>query len=207
MTPIFHITHIDNLPSILADGCLWCDAERNRRKIQSVGIAHNNIKQRRANRIVPICQKGVLSDYVPLYFAPRSPMLGAIHVGKVQGYAGGQSRVVHLVSSVETVIQNQLPFTFTNGHAEMQPTRFYEDIKDLDKIDWALMRSKMWNDTKTDGNRLWRRNAEFLVHNSFPFSLFIGIGVMSQEIADQVAEILAANSIQLAVKVRQNWYY
>jgi hypothetical protein len=24
---IFHITHIDNLPAILADGCLWSDYE------------------------------------------------------------------------------------------------------------------------------------------------------------------------------------
>ena len=24
---IYHIVHVDRLPSIIADGCLWCDAE------------------------------------------------------------------------------------------------------------------------------------------------------------------------------------
>ena len=24
---IYHIVHVDRLPSIVADGCLWCDAE------------------------------------------------------------------------------------------------------------------------------------------------------------------------------------
>src|SRR5437868_3669264 len=113
MTAIYHITHIDNLSLILRDSYLWCDTERNRRAITSVGIAHTHIKRRRANRVVPACKGGVLADYVPFYFAPRSPMLGAIHVGQIVGYAGGQTRVLHLVTSVESVIESQLPYTFT----------------------------------------------------------------------------------------------
>jgi hypothetical protein len=27
---VYHIVHIDRLPSIVSDGCLWCDAERSR---------------------------------------------------------------------------------------------------------------------------------------------------------------------------------
>lgn len=207
MTSIYHITHIDNLSSILRDGCLWCDSERNRRRLVTSGIAHENIKRRRAARQVPACKGGFLANYVPFYFAPRSPMLGAIHVGVVEGYSGGQSRILHLVSSVERVIENQLPYAFTNGHAEMAVTRFYEDLSDLNQIDWDLMRSKRWNDTKTDGNRKWRRQAEFLVHNSFPVSLFEEIGVFSRSISDDVNQILELEGREIQVKIQRDWYY
>jgi hypothetical protein len=28
---VYHIVHVDRLPSIVSDGCLWCDAEVVRR--------------------------------------------------------------------------------------------------------------------------------------------------------------------------------
>jgi len=207
MVAIYHITHIENLSSILQDECLWCDTERLQRGLASVGIAHTHIKARRARREVPVCRGGVLADYVPFYFAPRSPMLYSIYKGNVAGYSGGQSRVIHLVSSVETVIENRLPYAFTNGHAEMAVTNFYENTEDLDKVDWSVMRGRVWNDTVTDGNRKWRRQAEFLVHNAFPFSLFNELGVISQRVADEAQNIMSRKGYDLAVKVQQNWYY
>jgi hypothetical protein len=35
---IYHITHIDRLPSIVASGCLWCDAENVRRGLAGTMI-------------------------------------------------------------------------------------------------------------------------------------------------------------------------
>ena len=96
MTDIYHITHIDNLASIVQAGGLWCDAECASHNISSVEIAYTDLKQRRNRTVVPELG-GVLSDYVPFYFANRSPMLGAIHTGRVQGYAGGQQAIVYLV--------------------------------------------------------------------------------------------------------------
>jgi len=43
---IYHITHADNLPSIVADGCLWCDAEIIGRTPDVTKIGMNDIKQR-----------------------------------------------------------------------------------------------------------------------------------------------------------------
>ena len=207
MTAIYHITHIRNLASILQDGRLWCDSERIRRQIISVGIAHEHIKQRRARRIVPNCRGGVLADYVPFYFAPRSPMLYTIHKGNVAGYSEGQTPVLHLVSSVENVVENALPFTFSNGHAEMATAQFFELTEDLDKIDWAVMRSGWWNDTDSNSNRKWKRQAEFLVHHSFPVPLFDEIGVISQAVAAEVEQILTSVGRTMSVIPRPNWYY
>jgi len=207
MTYIYHVTHLRNLKSILESDCIWCDSEIKTRSIETQGIAYEAIKQRRARRPVPTCQQGYLSDYVPFYFAPRSPMLYAIHCGTVENYQEGQSSVLHLVSKVETVAEKQLPFTFTNGHAEMMPTEFYESLDDIDKIDWKLMKAEFWNDTEDDINRKWRRQAEFLVHNHFPIELVAGIGVISEEIKSQVEEILRIFKNEITAAVLPQWYY
>ena len=44
---IYHIVHVDRLPSIVADGFLWCDAEIVRRAPPGTTIGMNGIKQRR----------------------------------------------------------------------------------------------------------------------------------------------------------------
>jgi ssDNA thymidine ADP-ribosyltransferase, DarT len=102
---------------------LWCDTERVQQGLQCVGIAHAHLKERRARRPVrnragrAVAIGGFLADYVPFYFANRSPMLYSIHRGNVVGYAGGQANVVHLVSNVEQVVSGNRSWCFTDGHA------------------------------------------------------------------------------------------
>lgn len=206
-TYIYHITHIKNLESILQHDCLWCDNERNAQNLNSKGIAYQHIKDRRSRRPVPLGPGGMLADYVPFYFAPRSPMLYAIRTGSVADYTGGQAPVLHLVSSVEAVAAEKLPFVFTNGHAEIAYSNFYEDLKNLEQIDWNVMKAAYWNDTNDDGDRKRRRQAEFLVHRSFPFSLIAGIGVYSALQAEEVKQILSKNNRQIPVRERKSWYY
>ena len=117
MTAIYHITHLRNLPNILKDGGLWCDHIVSEGNLAHVSIAHQHIKDRRAAKHVPVSAGGTLAEYVPFYFAPRSPMLYAIHRGNVIGYAEGQKPILHLVSSAEAVQKAKIPFAFTDGHA------------------------------------------------------------------------------------------
>ncbi|GIK09061.1 MAG TPA: DUF4433 domain-containing protein [Anaerolineales bacterium] len=207
MTDIFHITHIRNLQNIINDGGLWCDRVVSQRNLAHVSIAHQHIKDRRAQKNVPIPPHGVVADYVPFYFAPRSPMLYSISRGNVEGYQGGQSEVLHLVSSAEAVLQSGLPFVFTDGHAEMSISHFYQDLQDLDKVDWNIMRATIWRDTNEDGDRKRRRQAEFLVHEFFPFSLFERIGVATQTMAKKTAVLLAELEEKPLIEVQPTWYY
>ncbi|MFZ0284265.1 MAG: DarT ssDNA thymidine ADP-ribosyltransferase family protein [Terriglobales bacterium] len=48
---IYHIVHVDRLPSIVADGHLWCDAGVVRRLPPGTTIGMNNIKQRRLTEL------------------------------------------------------------------------------------------------------------------------------------------------------------
>jgi len=204
---IYHITHINNLPSIIREGGLWCEAKRSDRNLNCLSIAYMALKERRGRTAVPCGKGGVLSSYVPFYFAPRSPMLYVINHGKVDVYRGGQRPILHLVSTVEGVQNAGLPYVFTDGHAVMALSQFFEDKKDLRYIDWGLMKARQWNDTPADPDRMRRRQAEFLAYDFFPWELVVGIGVMHQRIASQVDSIISNVSHQPIVRVKESWYY
>jgi hypothetical protein len=74
---IYHIVHVDNLASIVADGCLWPDAVMVKRQGGAV-IGNNEIKADRL-RLPVDCHAGTcVGDYVPFYLCPRSVMLYVI---------------------------------------------------------------------------------------------------------------------------------
>ncbi|NNN07235.1 MAG: DUF4433 domain-containing protein [Elusimicrobia bacterium] len=208
MTQIYHITHVSNLTGILKAEGLWCDSNRHEHEFRVVGIAHQNIKDRRAKRLVPVAAAGTLADYVPFYFAPRSPMLYAIHRGAVEGYQGGQAAVVHLVSTVESASAVGRPWCFTDGHAEMAMTEFCDDARKIgEHVNHEIMQSQYWNDTPDQPDRKRRRQAEFLVHEFFPWELFHEVGVFNSEIALKVAEILNPEKHRPRIAVHSDWYY
>jgi hypothetical protein len=207
MTDIFHITSIVNLPNILKNGGLWCDSLVVQRGLAYVSIAHQHIKERRAQQLMPCAPGGSVADYVPFYFAPRSPMLYVIHKGGVEGLKEGQRSILHLVSSTEAVLASGLPFAFTDGHAVMDISRFFTDLKDLNEIDWDVMCSRYWADTLADGDRKRRRQAEFLVYRFFPFTLVETVGVINQSMAQQVADLLRPLVKKPIVRVTPEWYY
>jgi hypothetical protein len=157
--------------------------------------------------MLPGGENGTLADYAPFYFAPRSPMLYAIHRKNVEGVAARQEEIVHLVSSCEAVLDAGLAFTFTDGHAIMEFSEFYDDLRHLDKVDWEIMRERYWNDQDGTGERPRRRQAEFLVRTALPWALITEIGAMTPAIANQAQEIVGRATHKPAVTVQSGWYY
>jgi hypothetical protein len=215
MTPIYHITHFDNLSTVLREGGLVCDAESAQRALCQRSIAHANIKERRATTFVvrrngsPAGAGGMLADYVPFYFAVRSPMLYAIHKGAVTGYTGGQAKVVYLVSSAEAVAQTQLAWCFTDGHAVEGMTEFYGSLADLAKVDQVAIQTWRWGGKwlLNDPDVKRRKQAEFLIHKRFPWELVSEIGVYEGGIREEVANLLDSVAHRPSVAIRKNWYY
>ena len=99
---ICHITHVDNLASIVSDGCLWCDAIiAERRGNTSIGMS--KIKERRLNELTLSSHPALhVGDCVPFYFCPRSVMLFIFYRGNhpEMDYRGGQEPIVHLVADM-----------------------------------------------------------------------------------------------------------
>lgn len=206
--PIYHFTHINNLSSILNLGGLVANSRLKQEKIDYQDISYGHIQDRRGRTPIPCGVGGYLHNYVPFYFAPRSPMLYAINRGTVPSYQGGQNSVIHLVADIGTVETEGLDFVFTDGYAVMDYADFYTDLKFLgDVIDWKLMESRFWFNTEDDPNRKCRRQAEFLVHQFLPWNLIQEIGVINTKIQIQVREILQKFNKQTPVEVYSKWYY
>lgn len=205
---IYHIMHVDRLASVIADGCLWCDAEIARRTPPGTTIGMNRIKKRRLTELKLTCHPDLyVGQCVPFYFCPRSVMLFLIHRANDPDltYRGGQGPIIHLEADLQNVVgwatRANLRWAFTLSNAG---TRFFEDRNDLsnlDQIDWDAVEARDWRQCK-DG-----KQAEFLIEHRFPWSLVERIGVQSTGIYAQVDASLPAAGHRPAVAVQPMWYY
>jgi hypothetical protein len=205
---IFHITHIDNLPAILADGCLWSDYEVQKTPNRRTVIGFETIKKRRLEALPVSCHPSTfVGQYVPFYFCPRSPMLYVIHRRNSElSYQGGQERIVHLVSRINIAIQHSegRPWAFTDGNAGARYTRFSNDLAQFDDfVDWNAVQATYWSDPTVKE----RKQVEFLIHQKLPWSGIGGIGVYDQRVAAEVQRLLAALAHRPSVAVKRGWYY
>jgi hypothetical protein len=201
------MTHISNLSSVLASGGLQSNSALRHGGISYSDIAYQDLQGRRATKRVPCGKRGVLHDYVPFYFNPRSPMLYTIHKGNVSSYSQGQFPIVHLVTTAQAVEASGCSFVFTDGHGIVAFTGFFDDLAQLDSVDWDVMRDTYWRDTNEDQDRSRRRQAEFLVHEFVPFEIITEIGVYNGNVQRQVEAALQATPYQPVVKEERNWYY
>src|SRR5271157_4019422 len=133
---IFHITAIPNLERIAKSKMLHANAVLQKKKIQHANIAYQGAQGKRATKLVAKPPGGVIHDYVPFYFAPRSPMLMAINGGRVEGCTYRQQDIVHFATTAEAILEHGLAFVFYDYNATLDFANCYSDLRDLDKIDW-----------------------------------------------------------------------
>ncbi len=206
-TWIYHITHLDNLPKIIAAGMLFSDARLRRSPAGEVVIGYAHIKEARLTIQVPCHPSTNVGDYVPFNFCPRSTMLYVINRGNDElSYSGGQTPIVHLVSTVEYATEklSAQRMAFTDGNARTSVTGFFKDMGLLEaEVDWSAVKATDWRDPITKE----RKQAEFLVHDSFPWSGIMRIGVMNAAIEQRVNELLVDSGHRPAVKSCPSWYY
>jgi len=206
---IYHITHLENLPQIV-DDVLWSDAERIRRKVNCMIVGMSEIKRRRLEELEVDCHPGTkVGEYVPFYFCPRSIMLFLLHKGNHVDlkYQGGQRPIVHLQADLHRVVawaeSEGRRWAFSNGNAGTRYTQFFNDLQQLDSLDWNAIAATNWKDLIVRE----RKQAEFLVEGSFPWELIERIGVMDKKMAESVANGLSEAAHRPEVVVVGSWYY
>ena len=204
---IYHIVHIDNLPSIIADGYLYADAEMRKRSKNHMHIGMNRIKDRRMS-LPLISHPGLhVGECVPFYFCPRSPMLYIFDRSNSLDieYRGGQEPIVHLVANlaiaVDWVEASKLRWAFTNSNAGSYYFEDFSDLKELNKIDWKAVQATQWSECQD------KKQAEFLVERCFPFALIKEIGVYSHHQLHAVNEIIRSNTTNMLIQIQKPWYY
>jgi hypothetical protein len=207
---IYHITHIDNLPSIATSMGLVSDAQRIASDLSCSVVGMSIIKQRRLEEIAVACHPSTtVGQYVPFYFCPRSIMLYILRMGNHPdvSYRGGQSSIVHLQADFYQVITwakaNAVPWAFSSGNAGSYLTSFYKNPAQLGEIDWNAIRSTDFRDAKIKEGK----QAEFLMFNVFPWTLIEKVGTIDPTIATKAKMALVNASHQPTIAVEPTWYF
>ena len=164
-TPIFHITSILNLDSILKYSKLL--ALNYLREIDFKSIANNDVQSRRSQISINHPPYGTLHDYVPFYFAPRSPMLYANKETRHEG-STAQEQIIYLISSTQSIINKGVQCIFYDMHPVLANARCFYKFDDINNIKWEIFFeeplragfSKYWQNENNDEKPLWAKRKE-----------------------------------------------
>ena len=173
-------------------------------------VGMSGIKKRRLHELSVTCHPATkVGEYVPFYLCPRSIMLYILHKGNHPDvtYRGGQDAIVHLVADLRATVswaeEHRRLWAFSECNAGTRYANFYNDLADLGRIDWAAVDATDFRDPGVKEGK----QAEFLVHESFPGSLIEGIGVRNVSTCNQVRETLADVDHRPPVTIQPAWYY
>lgn len=205
---IYHITHVDNLAKIIADGQLWSDAMLVKRQGGTV-IGMNSIKQRRLQLPVTCHAELTVGQFVPFYFCSRSIMLYVIHRANHPelAYRGGQQPIVHLEADLHAVTQwaaakgRRWAVSLSNAGAVY--AQFRTGIDKLGEINWTAVAAQDFRPADIKEGK----QAEFLIEQAFPWHLVERIGVHSQGIVARVSDAMQGAAHRPRIEIRREWYY
>lgn len=202
---IYRITHYKNLSFILKNGihCPTSDIQDQ----NFVQIGFPSLIDQRNTREVPVEPFGTLADYVPFYFGMKSPMLYVITMGNdPEVIKTPAEEIVYIVSTVERLEELKIKYVFTDRHAKLNYTKFYNKYEDIDKLQWDIIKSDKWG-SKYGTERKEIKQAECLIYKIMPVEGIIGIGCKNKMMYNIVNDIILQNNKDIVVKAKPEWYF
>jgi hypothetical protein len=202
---IFRITHIENVPWILANG-LHCK-NSSVQDANFIQIGNPDLIDKRAHRSVPIHPGGTLNDYIAFYFTPFSPMLLNIKTGW-----GVQRRpmreIVVLTSTLHDLSAKAVPFVFTDRHAYLKLAQFSSETTELaDRVDWQLLGARDFARDPNDLGKVERYQAEALAFEHVPLNALNGIICHGSEQESRLQALVSDAGLALPVASRPGWFF
>ena len=91
---------------------------------------------------------------------------------------------------------------FRYGNAASSSTKFYSNIKDLEKLNWSIINSEYWSDF-IDGKRI--RCSEILIPNEVKTDSIKKIFCFNSETEDYVKN--KVGGFEIAVTVNKDFYF
>jgi len=202
---IFRITHIDNVSWILDHG-LRCKTSL----VQDpnfVSIGMKDLILKRISRQVPIGPGGTLADYVPFYFTPFSIMMYNIKTGYNDVTQRRNGEIAILVSSLYKLQEGGTRYVYTNGHAFLQETEYYDDLGNLNQIDWELLRKRNFKKDPEDPGKGARYQAEALVHLLVPVGALLGIACHDEIAHKRIEAEVQSRDLSIPIRIMPQWYF
>jgi len=204
-TLIFRITHVDNVPWLLQNG-VHC-RNSNQRDPNYREIGNPDLIAKRVHRSIPISPGGTLSDYIPFYFTPYSPMLLNIKTGFQGMRQTPMSEIVILVASLPKLVEHGIRFVFTDRHAYVAAAQISGDLADLPRIDWTILKSRDFKRDPERPDKAERYQAEALIHRLLPVPALLGIACHDAAGKSRLDGEVARNGVSLKVVAKPDWYF
>jgi len=202
---VFRITHIENVPWILDHG-LHCRSSA-LLDPRYVEIGNPDLIGARADRLVPVPPGGTLSDYIPFYFTPLSPMLFNIKTGRTGVRRTPMPEIVFLVCSIPRMVEAGVPVVLTDRHAYLEAAEFSNGREGLDRIDWKILQERDFRRNGEDPGRIERYQAEALVYRHLPVGALLGLACHDAKAEANVNPELTRRGLSLKLAVRPEWYF
>lgn len=207
---IYHILHVDRLPSVIADGFLYSDAIINKRPASGTVIGMSRIKERRLNDCFLNSHPDLhVGDCVPFYFCPRSIMLYKIHRGNDPelSYKDGQRAIVHLELDLKTATswggKAQKRWAITKSNASSAYFEDFNSLARLDELSWQAIQARYWQPSEIREPK----QAEFLMEEQIPWELVERIGVHNSDTQAKVKDCLTKTGHRPPIEIKLDWYY
>jgi hypothetical protein len=179
-----HMTHVNNLEGILAQGLL---AHNN--AFQKVDISNQAVNKRRS-AAEPVYNKKI-HDYVPFYFNPRNAMQ----------YKNKNQNIIILGFDKNIVATDGA--VYTNGNASRSGTHFSNDKNFLKQLNWKEIFSQSWcNYGEYDDGLKSRMMSELLIPNNVSIDDLEVIFCKTENMKTYIMKAYDLNGFQIIVEPR-----
>ncbi len=199
---LYRMTHIENIPHIFKYGLTHRNS--NNANPNYVPIGDNSLINTRNTRT--LANGRLLGDYIPFYFGYRTPMLFVIQKGLNGVSPTIAENIVYCVTSVKEVLDSDIDFIFTDGHAIDSFTSEFnkEQIASIDDIlDFEAIKAIFWKD-ENDLDKKRRKEAEFLLEQDLPNNHILGY-ICFNEAAK--AKLIGFGIDQIKIVIKPNYYF
>jgi len=199
---LYRITHIGNIPHIIDYGITHINSTNSDKEYISIG--DTGLINKRNGKIL---ENGLfLGEYIPFYFGVRMPMLFIIQNAFNDVPLINPENIVYCITSVAKVVEQNLDFIFTDGHAIQSITSYCFD-KDISKIksfiDFKAVKARYWNDPN-DEDLKRKKEAEFLIKNDIPFSCILGFAVYNENAKQKLLEY---GILENRIVIKRDYYF
>ena len=199
---LYRMTHIDNISHIIQNGITHSTSIKANPSF--VPIGDSSLISRRKDFILK--NGRALSDYIPFYFGVRMPMLYVMQNGYNCVSPVPAEDIIYCVCSVQNIIDLNLDFIFTDGHAVDRFSNQYStsDIENIDKlIDRTAIKAKYWKEER-DLDLKRRKEAEFLVLGDIPPEFILGYVTYNESAKQKILSVGGKDSI---IHIKQEFYF
>ena len=180
---IDHVTHIDNLFSIIKYGLY---SHNNSYKQVDLGDSYTGEQK---TKIEPVYNRNI-EQYVPLYFNPRNEMLF-----KNQNRYGDD--IVILAFEPDILMGDNM--VFTNGDSGSSETMYSNQIVDLQQMDWRKVWSRGWLNRYDESAVNFCMKAEVLIYKKVEIEKLMTIYCSSNHIKQRIENSFPLGKTEVTV--------